>query len=434
MIKTNSDAVRLKRTTSDSILERLKRLHPKRIDLSLGRIKRLLKALDHPERRLPPVIHVAGTNGKGSVIAYLRAFHEAAGRRVHVYTSPHLVRFTERVVIGGKTIREKEFADLLQICEGANEDAPITFFEITTAAAMLAFATHPADILLLETGLGGRLDATNVVASPALSVITPVSLDHQRFLGTTLAAIAAEKAGILKPGVRAVIGPQPAEASTEIARQARDLDCPLDRFGAEFGAEAVADGLRFRTGDTIISLPRPALLGSHQITNAAVALACLPGLPSLPVEVSDMAVGLRSVCWPARLQHLHWSVAPRPKWEFWLDSGHNPAAGEALGDVARAWRDRPLYLVVGMMENKDARGFLRPLASAADSVVFVPIPGHDTSLAPERLAAIATDLGLTVSTAASVREAIAQLPQAGAARVLICGSAYLAGSVLREME
>ena len=422
------------RTTSDSILERLKRLHPKRIDLSLGRIERLLKALDHPERRLPPVIHVAGTNGKGSVIAYLRAFHEAAGRRVHAYTSPHLVRFTERVVIGGKIIPEQEFADFLQICEGANENEPITVFEITTAAAMLAFASHPADILLLETGLGGRLDATNVVARPALSVITSVSLDHQQFLGATLPAVAAEKAGILKPGVRAVIGPQTPEASKVIQERAKQLRCPLERFGAEFGGEATADGMRFRTGDKLISLPRPALPGGHQITNAAVALACLPGLPSLSVGAPDMAEGLRSVHWPARLQRLNWSAAPWPGWEFWLDSGHNPAAGEALGDTAKTWHDQPLYLVVGMMETKDARGFLRPLASVADSIVCVPIPGHDRCLAPEQLAVIAADLGFAASAAASVREAIAQFPPVGAARVLICGSAYLAGSVLRELE
>lgn len=294
--------------SSDAVLERLTRLHPKVIDLSLGRIERLLARLGHPELRLPPVVHVAGTNGKGSVIALLRAMLEADGRRTHVYTSPHLVRFHERIRLAGAPIPEADLLALLQACEAANGEAPITFFEITTAAAFLAFAETPADVLLLEVGLGGRLDATNVIAEPALTAITPVSMDHMQYLGPTLAQIAFEKAGILKPGVTAVIGRQARAAAEVIDKRAAEVAAPLLRQGRQWEVVPQGEGFHLRDGDETLELPRPALVGAHQFDNAgqAAVLARRLGLPQAAI-----AEGLRRVYWPARLQHLtHGSWSP----------------------------------------------------------------------------------------------------------------------------
>jgi dihydrofolate synthase/folylpolyglutamate synthase len=410
-------------------------LHPKLIDLSLGRIERLLAVLDHPERRLPPVVHVAGTNGKGSVIAYLRAALEAAGHRVHVYTSPHLVRFHERIRVAGRLIEEEHLAALLAECETANAGAPITFFEITTAAAFLAFAREAADVLLLESGLGGRLDATNVIHRPTLCVITPVSIDHTQYLGAGLAAIAGEKAGILKPGITAVIGPQPREAADVIAARAASLGAPLVRHGADFGGEAVADGMRYTSAGETMALPRPALPGAHQIANAATAIACLGQLPAFAVGRAQIAAGLVGVEWPARLQRLRRGplVAALPAgWELWLDAGHNPAAGAALADVARTWRDRSLHLVVGLLGSKDAVGFLRPFAGLAEYVACVAIPGEVASRPAAEVAAAATAVELSAMTAEGVNTAVAGIVSAAPApgRILICGSHYLVGKIL----
>jgi len=426
---------------SDAVLDRLTRLHPKVIDLSLGRIERLLQRLGNPERGLPPVVHVAGTNGKGSVIAYLRAMLEAAGQRVHVYTSPHLTRFHERIRLDGALIEEPELVDLLEECETANGPTPITFFEITTAAAFLAFTRHPADILLLETGLGGRLDATNVVERPLLSVITPVSIDHVQFLGDTLEAIAAEKAGILKPGVPAVIGPQAAESLAVIESQASAAGAPLSRAGADWRFESNDTGFTFIEDGTSRDFDRPALSGAHQIENAAIALAAAGRLGGFGLDEETLGRGLSEAQWPGRLQALTQGPLPallRDGWELWLDGGHNAAAGLALAGELGRRRDRPLHLIFGMMNSKAVKDFLKPLAPQAQSLHAVAIPGEPNSLSAEAAADEARAAGFAASPVHDLAEALAQIvaradgPERVPGRVLICGSLYLAGRVLAD--
>jgi dihydrofolate synthase/folylpolyglutamate synthase len=422
--------------TSDRILERLGRLHPKLIDLSLGRIERLLAAFDNPQDKLPPVVHVAGTKGKGSTVATMRACLEAAGYRVHAYISPHLVRFHERIRLVGRLIDEEALIALLEECERANGDAPITFFEITTAAAFLAFARNPADIVLLEVGLGGRLDATNVVHRPAVTAITPISLDHQGFLGETIPEIAGEKAGILKPGVTAVVGPQPVEAESVVEARAVAIGAPLYRWQHEWRCAASGPGMRYAGERWDFDLPLPSLIGAHQIINAGTAIACLERLVDFSVTREAIASGLCHIDWPARLQLLRWGPlvdAVPPDWEVWLDGGHNPLAGEVLGDVAAGWRDRGLYLIVGMMNTKDAAGFIAPLARHASALWAVTIPGEKNALPAEGIVGAAGSVGLPARAAASVLAAIQDIPaQDGNGRILICGSLYFAGKVLAE--
>ncbi len=424
---------------SDAVLDRLTRLHPKIIDLSLDRILALLEALGRPQDRLPPVVHVAGTNGKGSVIAYLRAMLEAAGARVHVYTSPHLVRFNERIRLDGRLIDEGELAALLEECERANGARPITFFEITTAAAFLAFTRHAADILLLEVGLGGRLDATNVVDHPLLTVLMPIGFDHRQHLGDTLTLIAGEKAGIMKEGVPAVVAPQPPEAAAVFEARARVLGVPLRRHGREWFAEEIGGRLIFRADGRELDLPLPALPGAHQIDNAGAALACLAHLREFGVDDAAAARGLRGVEWPARLQHLTRGplieALPRD-WELWLDGGHNGDCGRALAAHARRhWRDRPLHLVFAMLDTKEPREFLAPLAPLAADLRAVAIGGH-AAIAPEAAAAAAREVGIAAHPAAGVAQALSSIrvaaPPGRPGRVLICGSLYLAGAVLAE--
>lgn len=417
---------------SDAILRRLLALHPKVIDLSLDRLRRLLDALGNPERRLPPVIHVAGTNGKGSLVAYLRAMHEAAGKTVHVYTSPHLVRFHERIRVAGKLIAEDALSDLLERCEALNEGHNITFFEATTAAAFLAFAETPADVLLLEVGLGGRLDATNVIERPLLTAITPVSLDHQQFLGDTVELIAAEKAGIIKQGVPCIVGPQGAAAAGVIAAEAGKLGAPLVRHGHEWTVAPTPSGFRWDGPGGALDLPRPALPGRHQIENAGSAVACARTLGT--IDDAAIAAGITRVEWPARLQRLTRGPLVEmlsPGAELWLDGGHNPAAGEILAAHFASGQDRPLHLIAGMLNTKDATGFFRPLQGIATDVQTVAIPEEANSLAPDVLAGFARDAGLTATVAPSVEAAMAALPP-GPSRVLICGSLYLAGTILSE--
>lgn len=423
---------------SDAILERLNRLHPKIIDLSLDRVERLLARLGHPEAQLPPVIHVAGTNGKGSVIAYLRAMLEAAGQRVQAYTSPHLVRFHERIRLGGQLIPEAELAALLEECEAANGAEPITYFEITTVAAFLAFARHPADVLLLEVGLGGRLDATNMVARPALSVITPVSIDHTQFLGETLEAIAFEKAGILKPGVPAVIGPQPPAALAAIEAQAARVQAPLSLHGRDWGFSVPETGSDWtlRLGERHLQLPAPVLPGNHQIANAATALACAEQLEGFDLDATARRRGLTEAAWPGRLQSLTEGAlldALPEGWELWLDGGHNTAAAESLARMAERWRDRPLHIVYGMMRTKAVEAYLRRLAPGAASLSAVPIPGEAGALDAAEAIGAAKDAGFAAEPFESVLDALEALTRrepGGPARVLICGSLYLAGRVL----
>jgi dihydrofolate synthase/folylpolyglutamate synthase len=433
---------------SDAILADLRRLHPQLIDLSLGRLERLLTKLEEPHKKLPPVIHVAGTNGKGSVVAYLKAMLEAAGRRVHVYTSPHLVRFNERIAVPGpdgiaQPIADARLVELLTRVAEVNAGEPITFFEITTAAAFLAFCEMPADALLLEVGLGGRLDATNVVEAPALTVITPVSMDHADLLGPTIAEIAAEKAGILKNGVTCVVAKQGAAAGEVIARAAAERRVPLVRWGHDFEAFEQRGRLVFQCEHRLLDMPLPALLGAHQIVNAGTAIAAALELGHLGLEEQAIAQGLSSVRWPARMQRLSGgplSELIRPDCELWLDGGHNPAGGQAIAQTMADLEDRsprPLYLVVGMKAHKDAAAFLESFRGLVSQIVTVPIPGsEESSLAPQSLAEIARQSGLGAEAARDVQAALRRVMSMTRepARILICGSLYLAGHVLALQE
>jgi dihydrofolate synthase/folylpolyglutamate synthase len=414
---------------SDAIIERLHALHPKLIDLSLGRLQALLEKLGHPERALPPVVHVAGTNGKGSTCATIRAIGEAAGQRVHVYSSPHLVRFHERVRLSGTLVAEEALAAALEEVEAVNGADPITVFEITTAVALLLFARAPADLLVLEVGLGGRFDATNVVERPAAAAITSVSMDHMEFLGDTLAAIASEKAGILKPSVPCATGRQHPEALTTIEARARELRAPLFRRGHEWD---IADGA-YRDGRGAVALPRFGLLGAHQPDNAGIAVAALRAWSPPWLSDAALAEGVATARWPARMQRLHGALAdqlPRAEpWELWLDGGHNAGAGEALALTLAAWRDRPIHLVVGMKQGKTAAGFLRPLLPLASTVTAVREPGQHLAMEVEE---IVSSSGGVARPGPDVAGALASLrADAPPGRVLICGSLYLAGEVLK---
>ena len=436
------------RPHSDALLAEMMLLHPKLIDLSLGRVERLLAKLGHPEQKLPPVVHIAGTNGKGSVTAYLRAFIEAAGKRVHVYTSPHLVRFHERIALAGpdgkaRAIDEEALVDVLMRVQEVNDGDNITQFEITTAAAFLAFSETPADVLLLEVGLGGRLDATNVIPNPALTVITPIAMDHAEKLGPTLSKIAAEKAGILKRGAVGVISQQSDRVLGVIEARAQTLGAALKIWGRDYDAYEQAGRLIMQRDDRLLDLPLPALIGRHQIVNAGTAVAAVLELaekiPSLAIDERAIEIGLRTVEWPARMQRLDWGPLPSilgDDAELWLDGGHNPAAGDMLADTLAALDEKspkPVYLVVGMMGQKDALGFLAPFRGLVRSIYTVPIPGaQEAPHSQENLAEIARGAGMQAVDRENVMDAlatIAALPK-GAKRVLICGSLYLAGHVL----
>ena len=437
-----------KSPSSDTLLAAMKLLHPKLIDLSLGRVERLLGKLGHPELKLPPVVHIAGTNGKGSVTAYLKAMMEAAGRRVHVYTSPHLVRFHERISVAGpdgksRPIGEQELVDVLTRVQAVNDGDDITQFEITTAAAFLAFSETPADILLLEVGLGGRLDATNVINSPALSIITPVSMDHSEKLGDRVGKIAREKAGILKRGVTAVVSEQVDEALDVIREEARRCGAPLIICNQDYSAYEQNGRLVVQREDRLLDLPLPALLGRHQIVNAGTAVAAALQIseenPKLRLDERAIEIGLKTVDWPARMQRL--TTGPlsgelAADAELWLDGGHNPAAGEMLADTLAAFEEKaakPTYLVIGMMGQKDAAGFLRPFQGLVRAIYAVPIPGaHEAPHSEHNLVEIARGLGFQAHASHGVPDALKSiraldlLPK----RVLICGSLYLAGHVL----
>ena len=429
--------------SSNTLLEGLKKLHPQSIDLSLGRIERLLASLDHPERKFPPVLHVAGTNGKGSFLAFTRAIAEALGKRVHVYTSPHLVDFHERVVLAGPhgsaPIAEDVLVDCLARAEAANEGELITLFEITTAAAFLAFAETPADYLLLETGLGGRLDATNVVAKPALTAITPVSIDHVSFLGDTLQQIAGEKAGILKPGVRCVVGRQETEAFRVIEARADEIGAPLHVAGRDFDMYEQHGRLVFSTPTRLLDLPLPRLKGPHQIDNAGTAIAAAELLFGDALNPRALEQGLTHAEWRARLERLpvgslHAYVADGT--EIWLDGGHNPAGGKVIAQALAELEERvprPMHIVFGMMETKDAHAFIAQFKGLVERVYTVPIPSEPNAFSAEALAEIARAEGFDVTPSLSVPDALlkSQAALSGPGRVLICGSLYLAGHVLK---
>jgi dihydrofolate synthase/folylpolyglutamate synthase len=417
---------------SDVILERMMTLHPKVIDLTLDRVHRLLAALDHPERRSPPIIHIAGTNGKGSTQAMIRAGLEAAGQRVHAYTSPHLARFHERIRLAGTLISEPQLAALLDECVTANGSDPITFFEITTCAGFLAFARTPADWTLLEVGLGGRLDATNVIETPRLTIITPVSLDHQQYLGDTVTKIAGEKAGILKRRVPCIVGPQTDEGLAAIEARAARLGAPLMVFGQHWHIAEDRGRMIYQDDTGLLDLPLPNLPGPHQIQNAGAAIAALRHL-GFEAEVCEAAV--TQAVWPARMQRLRQGplAEAAPQAELWLDGGHNPAGGEALAATLARMPKRPTHLICGMLNTKDIGGYLRPLARHADSLTAVSIPGEMNTLPAEATQAAAHAAGLSATMAGSVLEAVHRIVETDPqARILICGSLYLAGQVLRE--
>ncbi|WP_170588876.1 bifunctional folylpolyglutamate synthase/dihydrofolate synthase [Ruegeria arenilitoris] len=418
--------------TSDIILDRMMALHPKIIDLTLDRVWRLLEALGNPQDKLPPVIHIAGTNGKGSTQAMIRAGLEGARLTAHAYTSPHLARFHERIRLAGKLISESDLTAVLDECYTANGGENITYFEITTCAALLAFSRVPADYTLLEVGLGGRLDATNVIAKPAVTVITPVSIDHEQFLGNTLAKIAAEKAGIIKRGVPCIVGPQPDEAMEVIEATAARLGAPLLAYGQHWHVHEEHGRLIYQDETGLRDLPLPNLLGAHQIQNSGAALAVLRHL-DLGDEAYEAAVTRAE--WPARMQRLKTGplVEQAPQAELWLDGGHNAAAGVALADVLAKLPPRPTHLICGMLNTKDVTSYLSPLAQQAASLTAVSIPGETNTLSAQETAAAAKSVNLPATTASSVSQALDTIVKADPqVRVLICGSLYLAGNILRE--
>jgi dihydrofolate synthase/folylpolyglutamate synthase len=430
--------------SSDEYLTRFLALHPKLIDLKLDRIERLLQALGAPHEKLPPVIHVAGTNGKGSTVAFMRAILEAAGLSVHVYTSPHLVRFHERVRLGapkgGRYVSEATLADAFRRCEDANQNAPITIFEITTAAALLLFAEHPADVLLLEVGLGGRFDATNVIAKPRAAIVTPVSMDHAEFLGDSVDKIAGEKAGIFKRGVPAVIAKQDHDAALNVLEEiASSVGAMPFVFGQHFNVQEESGRLVYQDEDGLLDLPLPKLAGRHQHINAGTAIAALrvAGFKHLPHAAFE--AGMTKVEWPARLQRithgtLH-GLLPADS-EFWLDGGHNPDGGKALATFMAEREEaagRPLIMIVGMLGTKDSLHFLENFEGLAARIIAVPITGNNAARPAEYVKALAEKVGIKAETDSSAAEALARIGQethAIAPRVLVTGSLYLAGEVL----
>ncbi len=431
--------------SSDALIARFLALHPKAIDLSLGRIQRLLANLGHPERRLPPVIHVAGTNGKGSTIAFMRAILESAGLAVHVHTSPHLVRFHERIRLGkfggGHYVTEERLVEALRRCEAVNAGAPITVFEITTAAALLIFSEEPADVLLLEVGLGGRFDATNVIDRPAAAVVTSIGHDHAEYLGTTLKAIAGEKAGIFKRGCPAVIAPQDyLEADQTLRDEAERIGAaPILVGQQDFSVHEEGGRLVYQDEKGLLDLPRPKLIGRHQFINAGTAIAALRAAGFEGFEAEAFEAGLTRAEWPGRLQRLNRGRLPEiapSGCEIWLDGGHNADGGRVLAAAMADQSERsdaPLVLIAGMLGTKDSAAFFKNFSGLAREVIAVPIAGQIAARPAEEVASIAGSVGLTTSIASSVESALASLHNYvwdRPPRVLICGSLYLAGEVL----
>jgi dihydrofolate synthase / folylpolyglutamate synthase len=433
----------MKMSAIDSIVARLTALHPKRIDLSLDRMWRILAALGDPQRRLPPTIHVAGTNGKGSTMAFMRTILEAAGLRVHVYTSPHLVRFNERFRLGakveGRLVSDEELADALGECERVNAGAPITVFEITTAAGFLLFARHPADVLLLEVGMGGRLDATNVIDRPLVTVITPVSFDHAEHLGDTVGKIATEKAGICKPHVPAIVAAQPREALVAIERAAARAKSPIKIAGEDWTATEERGRLVYQDDAGLLDLPAPRLYGRHQFENAGVAIAALRAVGGLKIPPGAFEAGIAKADWPARMQRLAQgrlaALCPSGS-ELWLDGSHNTEGGRAVANALADLEERvsrPLVLVIGMLSTKDCENFLKNFAGLARRVVAVPVPHQEKSFPAAVVAEAARAVGIPAQSADDVEAALGAIGRFGlepAPRILIAGSLYLAGAVL----
>lgn len=420
------------------LLKQMENPYLRGIDLQLVRMENLMNALGRPEQKLPPIIHVAGTNGKGSLLAYLKAMFESAGKLVHRYTSPHLVRFNERVILAGREVGDAELYDALRRVHALHQQFPSTLFEAVTAAAFLLFIKEPADVLLLEVGLGGSLDATNVVQNPKLTAITPVSMDHEEFLGSTIGEIAGEKAGILKQGVTCVVGPQHPDALKVIEEKAAAVGAPLFRFGKEWRLEQSENGYDYVSEQHRIAIPKPPLAGIHQWSNAATAIACMEQWLGASEDLSPWAEGIAKADWPARLQRLDvagWLSALPEGSEIWLDGGHNPSAGKALAEWLTDQDDMPCQLICGMMQTKDAGGFLKLVAPLTDRVWTVAIPEEPKAYPPQELEKIALDAGMRAMAAPSVSRAVEAAGKTAGGkpvRVLIAGSLYLAGSVLAD--
>ena len=417
---------------SDTILERLMTLHPKIIDLTLDRMTRLLDLLGSPEKALPPVIHIAGTNGKGSTQAMIRAGLEASGDICHAYTSPHLARFHERIFLAGKTIAEQDLANYLSKCEKVNGKISITYFEITTCAALLAFSQNKADYTLLEVGLGGRLDATNVIEDPKITVITPISIDHQQYLGNTLSEIAFEKAGILKRNCFAIIGPQEDEALNVIEARALEVGATCKIYGQHWHVWEENGRLIFQDENGLLDLPLPKLIGAHQVQYAGIALATLRYLGK---DSSSYDGAMLNADWPARMQKLKNGplITLAPDAEIWLDGGHNKAAGHALSEAISRLQSRKLFLIVGMLNTKDVMGYMQPLLNKSSDLYGVSIPGEAATMSAQETVDIAKDVGFKAIVSENVESAIKDIVKYDHnARILICGSLYLAGNILKE--
>ena len=427
---------------SRKLIERLERLHPKIIDLSLDRLNNLLNALDNPQKRLPPVIHVAGTNGKGSTIAILRSIQNAAGLSIHAYTSPHLVHLNERFIIAGKEITEKSLIQTLTECENANAGAEITFFEIITAAGLLVFSKIKADLLLLEVGLGGRFDATNVVSDPILSIITPISLDHQQYLGDTLEKIAYEKAGILKEKRPAIIGQQGPEALKVIKLKAEETGSPLFIFQRDWNITETKSAIKFEVEGSTSYFEKPNLKGIHQIQNAGIAIAATHYLKEvLPIKNGSIDQGLLTVKWPARLQKINEgpliNILPTNV-ELWIDGGHNQNASLLIAHTIRNWKIKnpclSIHMVFGCLSNREIKALLQPFIDIIDLVQTVRIPEQANSASRELVAHTAKSMGFRANPADTVTKAIKNIVSlsTGKRLILIYGSLYLSGSVLAE--
>jgi dihydrofolate synthase/folylpolyglutamate synthase len=424
----------MKNLSSDFILNRMMALHPKVIDLTLDRVWCLLEALGNPQNNLPKVIHIAGTNGKGSTLSMLRAGLNQIGLKTHAYTSPHLVRFHERIQLNDNFIDENDLTKILDECYSANNDRPITYFEITTCAAILAMSRKHADYVLLEVGLGGRLDATNVIAHPALTVITPVSIDHEQFLGTTIKKIAGEKAGIIKPFCPVIIGKQNKEALEIITEKAKEKKAPMLTEGQQWRIKQTGNSILYHDHNTRIELPLPNLLGTHQIQNAGIAIAALTQL----TEKKEAFHGAVSKAkWPARMQKLRTGpiLATLGHSDVWLDGGHNPAAGKALANYLSTQNKKPTVLICGMLRTKDVAGYLSPLSNLVKFLAAVSIPNEQNTLSADETAKSADELGINSKSFTSISEGVQfvanQFPNC---QVLICGSLYLAGQILRENQ
>jgi dihydrofolate synthase/folylpolyglutamate synthase len=416
----------------EGLIARLQARHPRLIDLSLGRMQRVLAAIGHPDRRLPPVLHVAGTNGKGSACAFLRSIGEAAGLRVHVFISPHLVHFNERIRLAGTLVSDAAMEAAIDTVERLNGDEPLSVFETIQAAAFLLFAETPADLCVLEVGLGGRWDATNVIEQPAACAITSISMDHRDFLGDTLTKIAGEKAGIIKPGIPIATGHQHPEAMAVIAAEAHSQSAPLLRRDHEWTIEPTANGLVWHDTETTLNLPFPSLPGTHQHDNAGIAVAAIRAA-KLGIADDAIATGLARATWPARMQRLHGALTKNlpPDWELWLDGGHNEGGGAAIGAHLATWTDRPTHVVIGMKKSKDSAGFLAPILPHAASLWAVVEPGQHLAMPIEDIIAASGGAARPGPTIAEALAALVREHGARRARVLICGSLYLAGEVLK---